>query len=85
VVKRSEEGEPQMHEDYKGHGIHHTASFVPDGWKPHLRVVYSEGGQHILKNITIDRVFSTCDEAEQAGLAYAHRWIDDGKPNLGLG
>jgi hypothetical protein len=71
-----------MNEDYKGHGIHPTASFVPDGWKPHLYIVFNEGGQDILRNITIDRIFSTCEEAEQAGLLFAQKWIDDGKPNL---
>jgi len=47
-------------------------------------VTYSEGGKHILKNITIDQIFPTCDEAEQAGLAHVRKWIDDGKPDLTL-
>jgi hypothetical protein len=71
-----------MHEDYKGHGIHPTASFVPDGWKPHLYVVFNEGGQHILKNFTVDQTFATSEEAEQVGLSFAQKWIDDGKPDL---
>ena len=71
-----------MHEDNKGHGIHSTASFVPDGWKPHLYVAFSEGGQNILKNFTIDRTFATSDKAEQAGLSFALKWIDDGRPNF---
>jgi|SoiMetStandDraft_2_1073263.scaffolds.fasta_scaffold158586_1 hypothetical protein len=71
-----------MHEDYKGHGIHLTASFVPDGWKPHLYVVFNEGGQNILKNFTIDQTFATSEEAEQAGLSFAQKWIDDGKPDI---
>ena len=32
--------------------------------------------------MTMDRIFFTCDKAEQAGLAYVRKWIDDGKPNL---
>jgi hypothetical protein len=71
-----------MHEDYKGHRIQSIASFVPDGWKPHLYVIFSEGGQNILKNFTIDQTFSTQRQAEQAGLSFAQKWIDDGKPDL---
>ena len=82
VVKPSEEGEPKMHEDYKGHGIHSTSSFLPDGWKPHLYVAFSEGGQNILKNFTIDRPFATSEKAEQAGLSFARKWIDNGRPNF---
>ena len=66
-----------MHEDYKGHDIHSTASFLPDGWKPHLYVAFSEGGHNILKNFTIDRIFATSEKAEQAGLSFAQKWIDD--------
>ncbi len=71
-----------MHEDYKGHGIHSTASFVPDGWKPHLYIAFIEAGQNILKNFTIDRTFATSEKAEQAGLSFALTWIDDGRPNF---
>jgi hypothetical protein len=61
------------------HDIHATASYVPDGWKPHLYIVYSEGGRNIIKNFTMDQTFSTREEAEQAGLLFAQKWIDDGK------
>jgi len=71
-----------MCDNYKGHGIHPTASFVPNGWKPHLYVVFSEADQNILRNFTIDQTFTTSEEAEQAGLSFAQKWIDDGKPNL---
>ena len=71
-----------MSADYKAHNIHAAASYVPKGWKPHLYVVYSEAGQNILRNFTIDQTFTTSEEAEQAGLSFAQKWIDDGKPNL---
>jgi hypothetical protein len=51
-------------------------------WKPHLYVVYSEGGWNIIKNFTIDQTFSTREEVELAGLTYVRKWFDDGKPNL---
>jgi len=71
-----------MNADYKGHDIRATASYVPDGWKPHLYIVYSDGGRNIIKNFTIDQTFATSEEVEQAGLSFAQKWIDDGKPNL---
>jgi hypothetical protein len=70
-----------MNSDYKGHDIHATASYVPDGWKPHLYVGYSEAGRNMI-NFTIDQTFATQDEAEQVGLSFAQKWIDDGKPDL---
>ena len=73
-----------MDQVYKGHNIQVSAWPDLTGWKPSAIVTYSEGGKHILKNITMDRIFPTCDEAEQAGLAYVCKWIDDGKPDLGL-
>jgi len=30
----------------------------------------------------MDQTFATPDEAEQAGVEYAKKWIDDGKPDL---
>jgi hypothetical protein len=30
----------------------------------------------------VKRGFATQEEAEQAGLAFAKKWIDDGKPKL---
>jgi hypothetical protein len=59
-----------MNADYKGHDIHATASYVPDGWKPHLYIVYSDGGRNIIKNFTIDQTFATSEEVEQAGLSF---------------
>ena len=71
-----------MDKDYKAYNIHATASYVPEGWKPHLYIVYSEGDRTILKNFTIDQTFATSEQAEQAGLSLAQKWIDNGKPNL---
>jgi hypothetical protein len=74
-----------MDQVYKGHNIQVSAWSDPSGWKPSVVVTYSEGGKNLLRNITIDQVFPTCDEAEQAGFAYVCKWIDDGKrPDLGL-
>jgi hypothetical protein len=82
VVKENEQDELSMNADYKGHDIHATASYVPEGWKPHIYVIYSEGGRNIIKNCTINQTFSTQEQAEQVGLSFAQKWIDDGKPDL---
>jgi hypothetical protein len=74
----------KMREDYKGHAIHSTASFLPDGWKPHVYIAFNDGGLDFLKNFTIDRTFATSEKAEQAGLSFAQKWIDDGRPDLDL-
>jgi hypothetical protein len=71
-----------MDQVYKDHKIQVSAWPDLSGWKPGVVVTYSEGGKHILKNITIDQIFSTPQDAEQAGLAYVCEWIDDGKPDL---
>jgi hypothetical protein len=50
--------------------------------KPHLYVVFDEGGQNILKKFTIDQIFATREQAEQAGLSFVQKWIDDAKPDI---
>ena len=73
-----------MDQVYKGHKIQVSAWVAAGGWKPSAVVTYSEGGKNMLKNITIDQIFPTCGQAEQAGLDYVCKWIDDGKPERGL-
>jgi hypothetical protein len=45
-------------------------------------VTYSENGKNVLKSLPMDQTFAAPDEAEQAGVEYAKKWIDDGKPDL---
>jgi len=70
-----------MNTVYKGHDIHATAWELLDqvGWEPLLYVRWRKGGQPITKHFTVNRVFSTREEAERAGLSFAQKWIDDGK------
>jgi hypothetical protein len=49
---------------------------------PDIFVSYSEHGKSVLKCPRMDQTFATPDEAEQAGVEYAKKWIDDGKPDL---
>jgi hypothetical protein len=72
--------------NYKDHQIEVSASFPSkgSGWMPEVFVTYSEKGRNVLKSLRIDQTFATPDEAEQAGVKYAKKWIDDGKPDLSL-
>jgi hypothetical protein len=70
--------------DYKNHQIEVSVRCVSDGsgWIPDVFVTYSENGKNVLKSLRMDQTFATLDEAEQAGVKYAKKWIDDGKPDL---
>jgi hypothetical protein len=68
---------------YKGHDIHASAweLLEPIGWEPHLHVSWWKASQKIIKSFTLNQVFSTRQEAGRAGLSFAQKWIDDGKPD----
>ena len=69
---------------YKRHDIHAEAWELlhPSGWEPRLYISWREAGQMIAENFTINQVFSTRKKAERAGLLFAQKWLDDGKPAL---
>jgi hypothetical protein len=73
-----------MDQVYQRHNIQASAWLDTSGWRPSVIVTYRQGDKNMLKNITTDRTFPTCVEAEQAGIAYVRKWIDDGKPDHGL-
>jgi hypothetical protein len=50
-----------MDQVYKGHKIQASAWLHGSGWKPSIVVTYRQGDKNILKNITIDQVFPTCE------------------------
>jgi hypothetical protein len=68
---------------YKGHDIHASAweLLEPIGWEPHLHISWWETGQKVTKSFTLNQVFSSRQEAGKAGLSFAQKWIDDGKPD----
>jgi hypothetical protein len=75
--------ETLMDEVYKGHQIMVSALRNPDGWKAQYRVLWLERDSPI-KRFTISKPkYSTKEEALAAGLAYAKKWIDDGKFETG--
>jgi hypothetical protein len=72
-----------MDVDYKGHHIVALAWHNPDGWKPHLDIAWSESDKTPITHrpFTIKKRYATEKEAQEAGLAYAKKWIDEGKPD----
>ena len=71
-----------MDEDYKGHHIHASAWYFLDdnAWRPRLRVSWYDGSQEMSNLFTVQQTCARATEAEQTGLLFAEKWIDDGKP-----
>ena len=72
---------------YKDHHIEVSVRAVGDDpvcWKPDIFVSYSEHGTGVLKNLQMDQTFASPNEAEKAGIEFAKKWIDEGKPNSSL-
>jgi hypothetical protein len=69
---------------YKNHQIEVSVRSASkgSGWDADVYVTYSENGKNVLKSLRMDQTFATPDKAEQAGVEYAKKWIDDGKPDL---
>jgi hypothetical protein len=68
---------------YKDHHVEVSIRAVSDskaGWVPDIFVTYSEHGKNVLKTLRMDQTFASPDEAEKAGIEFAKKWIDDGKP-----
>jgi hypothetical protein len=70
---------------YKSHVITSTAQLNPETRRSSPKVSIlcpSEHGTHLMKRVMLKKSFETPEEAEREGLAFAQKWIDDGKPEL---
>ena len=70
---------------YKLHLITSTAQLNPKTRQSSPKVSIlcpSEGGPQLMKRVLLKKSFETPEEAEREGLAFARKWIDDGKPDL---
>jgi hypothetical protein len=54
-----------------------------DAWKVSLFIYYSEGLQNIAVTFPVGQEFKTYDDAVEAGLAAAKKWIDGRMSNSG--
>jgi hypothetical protein len=73
--------------NYKDHRIEVSVHAVGDskaGWQPDVFVSFREHGKNVLKTLRMNQTFATPDEAETAGIEFAQKWIDDGKPDTNL-
>lgn len=72
-----------LFEIYKDNEVHASAVQFEDSglWTPHVTVT----DMTVRMRLTVpktDKTFPTREEAEQAGLLFAKKWIDDGQPLL---
>jgi hypothetical protein len=78
-------GEHRMTGTYKLHLITSTAQLNPKTRQSSPKVSIlcpSEGGTQLMKRVLLKKSFETPEEAEREGLAFAQKWIDDGKPDI---
>jgi hypothetical protein len=68
--------------DYNDHRIDVSVRGVSRGWIPDVYVTYTERGKSVLESVPVDQTFAIPNEAEQAGIEYAKKWIDDRAHNL---
>jgi len=74
-----------MDEDYKGHHIQSVPRhLLPDSerWTAQVLINWTDGRRKQFRRFDVKRGFATEEEAELAGLTFARKWIDDGKPKL---
>lgn len=76
-----------MEDTYKHHKMVASTWQLSDSgqWEPRVLVTWDEGQQQKSKALVFTRAFSTERDAELEGLKLARKWIDDGKPELGVG
>jgi hypothetical protein len=67
----------KMEQFYKNHRIEVSLLLDNNTWTVSLFIYYSEGSQNILVTFGINQNFKTYDEAIDAGLAAAKKWIDE--------
>jgi hypothetical protein len=69
---------------YKDHHIEVSVRPVnnPKGWRSDIFVAYIEQGKGVLKCPQVNQTFASPAEAERAGIEFAQKWIDDGKPDV---
>jgi hypothetical protein len=65
-----------MEHFYKNHRIEISVRLDGNDWAVSLFIYYSEGLQNILVTFPMNQVFKTYDDAMEAGLAAAKKWID---------
>jgi hypothetical protein len=71
-----------MEQFYKDHRIEVSVWLADDAWFISLFIYYHEQSKNILVTFSLKEKFATYDEAVEAGLDAARRWVDRDKPVL---
>jgi hypothetical protein len=65
-----------MEQFYKNHNIEVSVWLNGEGWFINVFIYYREEATNILVTFAVKEKFTTYDEAVEAGLNAARRWID---------
>jgi len=84
AIKAAAKESGLLEEVYKGHNITALARQLTDSheWQPTVMIRWSDGVRKPIKYLQITKYFPTQAEADREGLAFANKWIDDGKPDF---
>ena len=83
LKKGGRNGRPEMERFYRDHRIALSVGLDGDAWKVSLFIYYSEGLQNIAVTFPVGQEFKTYDDAVEAGLAAAKKWIEGRMSNRG--
>ena len=74
----------RMEDSYKGHRIKSAGWRIAQtvAWKPHVIIMWVDDTSMRLQPFTLNRAFTSKEEAETDGYTFAKKWIDAGKPEF---
>jgi hypothetical protein len=73
----------EMEYFYKDHRIEFSVGLDGNTWMVNIFISYSKGPQNVLVTFPMNQEFKTYDDAMEAGLAAAKKWIDERTSNRG--
>jgi hypothetical protein len=73
----------EVEQFYRGHSIEVSVTLDGNAWTVAIFIYYSEGPQNILVTFAVPDTFKTYDDAMEAGIAAAKKWIDERISNPG--
>jgi hypothetical protein len=72
-----------MEHFYRDHRIEFSVTLDGDAWTVSIFIYYSEDLLNTLVTFPMNQEFKTYDDAMEAGLAAAKKWIDESTSNRG--
>ena len=68
--------------DHNGHDIEVSVRAVSGGWIADVVITYNEKGKSMRERLPVDQTFANPNDAEQRGIEYAKKWIDNRVSNM---